>query len=109
MQVAQSSKKQKEIYNTYCISSMKRYKTFKNLKQKELKMTEICLTDLGYFTQSRAEKIKQKLQDKSFYHFKVDYSNFAGNCTLIVRTDRAETNEQELKEMFLHCCLNEID
>ena len=70
-------------------------------------MVEICLNDLGYFTQTQAEKIKQKMTDKSFYKFEISYSNWAGNCTLIVRT-KQDTTQQELKEMFLHCCLWEI-
>lgn len=63
----------------------------------------------GYFTQKQCESIKSKMQGKTFFNFDISYSNFAGNCTLIVKSDNDEEyTSQDLKEMFIHCCLSQL-
>lgn len=54
----------------------------------------------GYFTESQAKKLKEKMQGKSYLNFSVAYSNENGNCTLIVSTDYYEENEFNTKEEF---------
>lgn len=40
-------------------------------------------------------------------NFDISWSNWAGNCTLIVATDY-EAEEKEIKDFFLHCALSMI-
>lgn len=76
--------------------------------------TEHVFTELGNFQVCECEAIKERLQGRSFLRFDVSWSNWAGNCTLIVRSgieahaDGSEVTEQELTEMFLHVALGEI-
>lgn len=68
-------------------------------------MREYSFTELGYLSVPDCEAIATVLNGKSFMNFKVSYSNYAGNCTLIVVVDEntAETyTEAEIKSMFLH-------
>lgn len=80
---------------------------------------EFVFTELGYFTKNYAQRIKEVMDGKTFMKFKVYYSNFAGNCTLIVDTDyykedimngtmTYEEAEKEVKGMFLHAAMCEI-
>lgn len=48
------------------------------------------------------------MQGKSFLDFKISYSNNAGNCTLIVRSDNPGYTSQELKNMFVYCCISAL-
>ena len=68
-------------------------------------MKEYIFSELGYLSVQDCEAIATALNGKSFMNFKVSYSNYAGNCTLIVVVDEntAETyTEAEIKSMFLH-------
>lgn len=68
-------------------------------------MKEYSFSELGYLSAQDCEAIATALNDKSFMNFKVTYSNYAGNCTLIVVVDEntAETyTEAEIKSMFMH-------
>lgn len=62
----------------------------------------------GYFTQDQCEQIIKKMQGKSFFGFEVSYSNNASNCTLIVRSNTPGYTSQELKDMFVYCCISEL-
>ena len=68
-------------------------------------MREYAFEELGYFTESACKKIKEKMQGKTFMNFDITYSNFAGNCILIIRTDYKE-DPQEIKNFFLNCALS---
>lgn len=68
---------------------------------------EYPITELGYFTKTEAEAIKKEMDGKTYMRFQVGYSNFAGNYTLIIKTDYDET-EEEIKNTFLHCCLSAL-
>lgn len=70
-------------------------------------MKEYVFEELGYFTKSACEKIKEKMQGETYMNFDVDYSNCAGNCTLIIKTDY-EAEPQEIKNSFLYCALNQL-
>lgn len=62
----------------------------------------------GYFTKGQCEQIIKKMQGKSFFDFKISYSNNAGDCTLIVRSNTPGYTSQELKDMFIYCCIGEL-
>lgn len=62
----------------------------------------------GYFTKDQCEQIIKKMQGKSFFDFKISYSNNAGDCTLIVRSNMHGYTSQELKDMFIYCCISEL-
>lgn len=70
-------------------------------------MKEYAFEELGYFTKSACEKIKEKMQGKTYMNFEITYSNFAGNCTLIIQTDY-EAEPREIKNFFLNCALNQL-
>ena len=62
----------------------------------------------GYFTKNQCEQIIKKMQGKSFFDFKISYSNNAGDCTLIVKSNMTGYTSQELKDMFIYCCIGEL-
>ena len=71
-------------------------------------MKEYSFSELGYLSAQDCEAIATALNGKSFMNFQVRYSNYAGNCTLIVAVDEntAETyTEAEIKSMFLHVAM----
>lgn len=70
-------------------------------------MKEYVFTELGYFQERECTAIKEELQGCSYMNFDISWSNYAGNCTLILRTDY-EAEEQEIKNFFLHCVLGKI-
>ncbi len=70
-------------------------------------MKEYTFDELGYFKVSACEKIKEKMQGKTYMNFDVAYSNFSGNCTLIVKTNY-DAEPQEIKNFFLNCALNQF-
>ena len=63
--------------------------------------TEHAFTELGYLQDRDVEAIKALMQGRSFMHFDIRSSNYAGNHTLVVSTTRPDTTEDELKGMFL--------
>ena len=68
-------------------------------------MKEYSFSELGYLSARDCEALATALNGKSFMNFKVSYSNYAGNCTLIVAvgTITAEQySEAEIRSMFLH-------
>lgn len=67
-------------------------------------MKEYVFTELGYFSKQTCEKIKKAMDGRTFMNFKVEYSNCAGNYTLIICTDY-EGTEENIKNFFLHCVL----
>lgn len=63
----------------------------------------------GYFDEKQCKAIKAKMQGKTFFNFDISYSNQAGNCTLIVRSDNTnDYTPQDLKEMFIYACISEL-
>ena len=78
---------------------------------------EYVFTELGYFTEGQAKRIKERMDGKSFMNFEVTWSSNAGNCTLIVKTDyysgrmMSWSEEEEHKEVFnffMFCVCNEL-
>lgn len=68
---------------------------------------EYAFRELGYFTEKSCERIKKVMDGKTFMNFRVGWSNFAGNCTLIISTDYEDT-EENIKSFFLHVALAHI-
>ena len=70
-------------------------------------MREYVLDELGFFTKDTCERIKAAMDGRTFMNFKVEYSNCAGNYTLIICTDYEDT-EENIKNFFLHCALESL-
>lgn len=68
---------------------------------------EYIFDELGYFAERECQALKDCLQGFSYMDFDIKWSNFAGNCTLIVATDY-EAEEKEIKNFFLYCALSMI-
>lgn len=62
---------------------------------------------MGYFTKREIEGIRKVMQGRTYMKFDVGAGNYAGNCTLIVRTDY-EASEEDVKGQFLNCALAEL-
>lgn len=68
-------------------------------------MREYSFTEFGYLSAQDCEALATALNGKSFMNFKVSYSNYAGNCTLIVAVDTTtaeQYTEAEIRSMFMH-------
>lgn len=77
------------------------------------KRREFTLSELGYFSEKDCEAIRGKCEG-TFMNILVSWSNYAGNCTLIISSDYFpddvpyETSEKEVKRMFLHHALTAL-
>lgn len=69
---------------------------------------EHVFTELGYFAERDCKAFKNALEGSTFMNFHISWSNWAGNCTLIVRTDYEETTEDDMKNFFLFAALNKL-
>ena len=68
-------------------------------------MKEIVLNELGYFSERECEAIKEEMQGKTYMNFDVDWSKQGINCTLIVKTDYEEDEQNKVKDFFISSCL----
>lgn len=68
-------------------------------------MKEIIFEELGYFTLSECQRIKEKAQGKTYMNFDIRWHGIAGNNILIVRTDYNES-EAYIKNFFLKWMLS---
>ena len=59
--------------------------------------------ELGNLSEQDCKAIKSIMDGMSYYRFNVSWSNYAGNCQLIVETDYPETDGNAVRKMFLHC------
>ena len=73
----------------------------------ELMIPEYALTELGYFTETECQRIKEIMDGKTYMDFLVRWSNCAGNCTLIVKTNY-EADATEIKNFFISCFMREV-
>lgn len=63
----------------------------------------------GYYSEKECKAIQKVMQGKTFFNFDIAYSNQAGNCTLIIKSDNTnDYTPQELKEMFIYACISEL-
>ena len=72
----------------------------------ELMMPEYYLDELGYFCESECQRIKEIMDGKTYMNFLVRWSNYAGNCTLVVKTNY-EADATEIKNFFISCFMRE--
>ena len=70
-------------------------------------MKEYIFEELGYFCKQDCIKIKEAMEGCTYMPFSVEYSNYAGNCTLIIKTDYKAT-EDHIKSFFLHCLITTL-
>ncbi len=59
--------------------------------------------ELGNLSEQDCKAIKSIMDGMSYYRFNVGWSNYAGNCQLIVKTDYPDADEDAVRSMFLHC------
>jgi hypothetical protein len=71
-------------------------------------MREYSFTEFGYLSARDCEAIATALNGKSFMNFQVKYSNWAGNCTLIVEADADNYTEEEVKSMFMYVAMTTL-
>ena len=77
-------------------------------------MAEHAFTELGYFDVRTCSNLQAALDEESCLEFLVDWSNEAGNCTLVVRSgvdnhpDGSEVTEDELRDLFTHVALDKL-
>lgn len=69
-------------------------------------MTELYLGNLGYYTEQSCEDIKKMMDGKTFYDFNVGWSNYAGNCSLIVKSNCGDEDYQDAKDTFLSTAIS---
>ena len=63
-------------------------------------MKEYTFSELGFYTDKDIERIREKMEGKTFMNFHISSSNFCGNHTLIIETDY-NAPEAEIKNFFL--------
>ena len=74
-------------------------------------MKEYSFSELGYLSARDCDALATVLNGKSFMNFYVSYSNYAGNCTLIVavnETTAEQYTEAEIRSMFLHVAVTTL-
>lgn len=72
-------------------------------------MKEIYLgNELGNLTEQDCKAIKEIMDGKSYYCFEVSWSNYAGNCQLIVKTAKPNAEKEAVRTLFLHCLASEF-
>lgn len=69
-------------------------------------MIIIELGNIG--NQQQAEKIKNKIEGKTYYNFIVDYAPAAGNYPVTVSTDYPNADESEAKDMLMFLLASEL-
>jgi len=82
----------------------------RKVKQKikrENNLKEYPIPEFGYFTKGECEIVKDIMDGASYMDFRVAYSNYAGNCTLIIKTDY-DAPEEEIKRFFISCLIGEF-
>ena len=71
-------------------------------------MREYVFDELGYFSADDCKALATALDGKTFMNFKVCFSNYAGNCTIIVEADASEYTEADVKTMFMYVALTTL-
>ena len=71
-------------------------------------MREYSFSEFGYLSAQDCEALAIALNGKSFMNFNVKYSNYAGNCTLIVEADADDYSEEEVKSMFMYVAMTTL-
>lgn len=61
----------------------------------------------GFYSTKQCQRIKEKLQGRTFMNFDVQYGGVAGNNSILI-TSNEECDEKELQHMIMFFILNEI-
>jgi hypothetical protein len=63
----------------------------------------------GLFSRKQCERIKERMQGKTYFNFDIQYGGYGEqNQQICVCSDNDDYTADELKEMFVWCCLNEL-
>ena len=63
----------------------------------------------GLFSKNQCERIKSIMQGKTFFNFNIQFGGCGNqNQTLVVSSNIENYTAEELKEMFIYSCLNEL-
>ena len=69
---------------------------------------EYTFEELGYFAERECQALKDCLQGFSYMDFDIKWSNYAGNCTLIVATDYEAEEKRNKRLLFTLCVKHDI-
>ena len=69
-------------------------------------MEELYFEKLGNFSEKDCKNIKKMMDGSTFYNYVVGWSNWAGNCSLIVKADCCKQDKEESKGMFLYAAIS---
>lgn len=69
-------------------------------------MEELYFENLGNFSEKDCKNIKKMMDGSTFYNYVVGWSNWAGNCSLIVKADCCKQDKEEAKGMFLYAAIS---
>lgn len=70
-------------------------------------MRQVAFENLGFFSERTCKRIKEKLEGQTYMNFHIEWSNMAGNCTLIVST-KSDESEEDIRNLFLARALCEL-
>lgn len=69
-------------------------------------MEELYFDKLRNFSEKDCKNIKKMMDGSTFYNYVVGWSNWAGNCSLIVKADCCKQDKEESKGMFLYAAIS---
>lgn len=68
-------------------------------------MEELYFNKLGNFTEQECKDIKKMMDGSTFYNYVVGWSNWASNCSLIVKAECGTQEKEQAKGMFLYAAI----
>lgn len=68
-------------------------------------MEELYFDKLGNFTEKDCKNIKEMMDGSTFYNYSVGWSNWASNCSLVVKADCGDEDKERAKKMFLYAAI----
>ena len=69
-------------------------------------MEELYFDKLGNFTEKDCKNIKNMMDGSTFYNYSVGWSNWASNCSLVVKADCGDGDKERAKKMFLYAAIS---
>ena len=68
-------------------------------------MEELYFDKLGNFTEQDCKNIKKMMNGSTFYCYNVGWSNWASNCSLIVKANCSAEDKEQAKGMFVYTAI----
>lgn len=68
-------------------------------------MEYLYFNELGYFTEQDCKNIKKMMEGSTFYNFGTSWSNWAGNCGLIINANCCAEDKERAKGMFVNTAI----